>query len=58
MDYTLEGVLSIPWGKFLHNPPGGCSCALDPWGIPSVVLYFTGDLVDDLNSPGSFLGDF
>jgi len=48
-------------GNFLHNSPGGeggCLYALDPRGSPSMILYFTGDLVDDLNSWGSFLGNF
>ena len=25
---------------------------------PSMILYFFGDLVDDLNSQGNFLGNF
>ena len=37
---------------------GGCLYALDPRGSPPMILYFTGDLVDYLNSWGSFLGNF
>ena len=50
-------------GNFLHNSPwrgggvgeGGCLYALDPRGSPPMILYFTGDLVDYLNSWGSSL---
>ena len=57
-DSTHEGVLSTPWENFLHNSRGGYHCALDPLGCPSMILYFTRDLVDDFNSRGSFFRDF
>ena len=47
VDSTHKGVLSTPWGNFFITH-GGCLYALDPWGSPSMILYFTGDLVDDL----------
>ena len=50
--------MSTPWGIFfLHNSRESCLCVLDPYESPTMILYFIGDLVDDLNSRGSFLSD-
>ena len=50
--YQLNGEI------FLHKSQGGCLCASDPRGSPSMILHFTRNLVDGLNSRGSFLSDF
>ena len=54
-DSTHEWVLSTPWGSFFSQLVKGRLCASDPRGSPSMILYFTRDLVDDLNSRVSFL---
>ena len=55
--YPWKGlVCSI--GKFLCNSRRGCLRVSNSQGSPSMILYFTGDLVDDLNSRGSFFGNF
>ena len=53
----MRGFYQLHRGYFLHNSQGGCLCVLDPCGSPSMILYFIGNLVGDLNSRGSFLGD-
>ena len=57
VNFTHKEVLLAPWGNFFTTY-GGCLYALDLRGSPSVILYLTGDLVDDLNSRGSFLDNF
>ena len=44
VDSTHEGVLSAPWGSFFTTHEV-LPYALDLWGSPSVILYFTGDLI-------------
>ena len=56
VDSTHEGVLSTPWGNFLHNFRGGCPCALDPRVSNSMILYFTGDSLIILTHEGVSLG--
>ena len=51
------GFINYLGSIFLHNSRWGYLGALDLCGSPSLILYFTGDSVDDLNSLGSFLGD-
>ena len=58
VDSTHEGGLVCSLGKFLHSSWGGCLCVSDLRGSPSMIPYFAKDLVDDLNSRGSFLGNF
>ena len=50
VDSTHERVLSTPQGNI--------SSELLRGNIPSMILYFTRDLVDGLNSRVSFLHDF
>ena len=45
-------------GEISSQLKKGCLYALDPRGGHSMILYFTGDLVDDLNSQENFLGNF
>ena len=45
-------------GEISSQLTGGCLYALDLQGNPFTILVLTGDLVDDLNSWGSFLGSF
>ena len=58
VDSTHEEVLSTPWENFLHNSPGSTFVPRTIGGSPSMILYFTRDLVNGLNSRGSFLGNF
>ena len=58
VDSTHEEVLSTPWENFLHNSPGSTFVPRTIGGSPSMILYFTRDLVNGLNSRRSFLGDF
>ena len=52
----LEGVLSTSLGKFhFCNSQRGCFCVLDPRGSPLMILKFTWDLVDDLDSQIIFM---
>ena len=46
------------YGEISSQLSGGCLYALDLQGNPFTILVLTGDLVDDLNSWGSFLGSF
>ena len=62
---TGELVLILPTkgsyhlhGEFSSQLMGGCLYALNLQESPSMILYFTGDLVDDLNSRESFLVNF
>ena len=63
---TGELVLILPTrgscqlhGNISSQLMGGClCCVLDLQESPSMILYFIGDLVDDLNSWGSFLNNF
>ena len=57
VDSTHKGVLSATWGNFFTTQEGLPLC-LGPTGGHSMILYFTGDLVDDLNSQENFLGNF
>ena len=62
---TGELVLILPMegscllhGEISSQLKKGCLYASDLRGSPSMILYFTVDLVDDLNSRGSFLSNF
>ena len=62
---TGELVLILPTrrsyqlhGEFSSQLTRGCLYALNLQESPSMILYFTGDLVDDLNSRESFLVNF
>ena len=62
---TGELVLILPTrgsyqlnGEFSSQLTRGCLYALNPQGSPSMTLYLTRDLVNDLNSWESFLVNF
>ena len=54
----MRGFYQLHGKIFFTTLEGGFPCALDPWMSPFMILYFTRDLVDDLNSEGSFFRDF
>ena len=54
---STRGFHQLHGDYLLHNSQGGCHYALDPHGSPFMILYFTGDLFENLNSQGSSFGD-
>ena len=50
----VMGFYQLPGEYFLHNSQGGCLGVLDLCGGTSMILCFTEDFFDSLNSRGAF----